>query len=62
MGPLVSLITRKEAARRLGVSERTIDRLRQRDPDFSRAIVKVGRSIMMNKEALEAWIERGGSA
>ncbi|MCL6443151.1 MAG: helix-turn-helix domain-containing protein [Alicyclobacillus sp.] len=53
------LLTIKEAAQRLGVSDESLYVL-ARQGRFP--IVRIGRSIRVDPEKLQAWIEQGGTS
>lgn len=49
------LLTKKEAAKRLRVSEKTLDRLRRKG--ISPPVVKIGSRVMYREDQLDNWID-----
>lgn len=55
------LLTRRDAAKRYGLCQRTLDDLYRRDPTFP--VVRVGKKVLIYREDADAWFKsyRGGA-
>lgn len=50
------LLSRNEAARRYGISERQLDRLQRSDPEFP--WVRIGRRVLVHRDEADAYFTR----